>query len=148
MLISDDLPTFDRPMTANSQYLLSGGQPGRSTALLMNTAFLTLEKSAGGSCICEPWSSCLVSMGGLPLLFAAGAFRLPLLAAGGRPLSAVAPVAAAWHNVVCGERAAGLLLHVRLLGSAKQHEAPQRRSTACERRLQLCVLHRELVDAP
>ena len=51
MLIREDLPTFERPITANSGCDW-GGHPFRSTLLLTYTAFFTLAKSDAGSVSC------------------------------------------------------------------------------------------------
>lgn len=58
MFISDDLPTFDLPMTANSGKDC-GGQPFRSTLLLMYTAFLIFANSEGGRVSCCVWIASL-----------------------------------------------------------------------------------------
>jgi len=115
MLIRLDLPTFDRPITANSGCLPSGGQPGRSTALLMKAAVLMRENSPGGSRSPRGPSSADAKRPSASTFAAAC-----LLLGGGRFLAAL-PAAADGAGFDGEGAAAGLLLLGLLLLAAARH---------------------------
>ena len=60
-LIKDDLPTLDRPITANSGYR-AGGHCAVLTLLLINSAVLTFTLRAAGNLILPSESSSAISV--------------------------------------------------------------------------------------